>query len=61
MYGFIVPDKVTGVDLVCFPENMIVECNAEWDVSNLCAFITMYVYVLTRVLLVLIYTQQDYC
>ena len=40
---YVVPDKVTGVDLVCFPGNMIVECNAEWDVSSLCTFICMHI------------------
>ena len=40
VYGFLVPDKVTGVDLVCFPVNMIIECNAKWDGST---FVCVYV------------------
>lgn len=31
--SFIVPDKVNEVDLFCYPVNLIVECNAEWEVS----------------------------
>ena len=42
VYGFVVPDKVTGVDLLCFPVNMIIECNAEWDVSTLMCICIMY-------------------
>ena len=37
---FIVPDKVSGVDLVCYPVNLIVECSAEWEVL----YVRMYVY-----------------
>ena len=39
--SFIVPDKVSGVDLVCYPVNVIVECSAEWEV---CTCVCTYVY-----------------
>lgn len=31
----LVPDKVIGVDIICFPVNLIINCSAEWDVRML--------------------------
>ena len=62
---YIVPSKVSGVDLVCYPVNLIVECNAEWDVRMciilltnhscahthicICTYISIHMYLYTHV------------
>jgi len=48
LFLYIVPGNIEGLDLICYPVNLIVECNAEWNVRMLLHMqyhmVSMYIY-----------------